>query len=66
MPAERLMTDADLDTFIDASSRVLGLTIAPEWRAAVRANLAITFRLGAVVEEFGLADEADPAPVFQA
>ena len=66
MPVERVMTDADLDAFIDASSVVLGLTIAPEWRVAVRANLAITFRLGSVVEEFELPDEAEPAPVFMA
>jgi hypothetical protein len=66
MPAQRVMTEADLDAFIDASSVVLGLTIAPEWRAAVRTNLAITFRLAAVVEEFELPDEAEPAPVFMA
>jgi hypothetical protein len=66
MPAERPTTDAELDAYIDASSVVLGLTIAPEWRAAVRANLAVTFRLGAVVEEFELPDEAEPAPVFMA
>jgi hypothetical protein len=66
MPAQRPMTDAELDAYIDASSVVLGLTIAPEWRAAVRANLAVTFRLGAVVEEFELPDEAEPAPVFVA
>jgi hypothetical protein len=66
MPAQRPMTDAELDAYIDASSVVLGLTIAPEWRVAVRANLAVTFRLGAVVEEFELPDEAEPAPVFVA
>jgi 1-carboxybiuret hydrolase subunit AtzG-like protein len=66
MPAEHLMTDAALDAFIDASAAVLGLTIAPEWRAAVRANLTVTFRLGAVVEEFELPDEAEPAAVFTA
>jgi len=60
------MTDADLDAFIDASAVVLGLTIAPQWRAAVRANLAITFRLGSVLAEFELPDEAEPAPVFKA
>jgi hypothetical protein len=60
------MTDVELDAFIDASAVVLGLTIAPEWRAAVRANLAVTFRLGSVVEDFALPDEAEPAPVFTA
>ncbi len=60
------MTEAELDAFMDASAAVLGLAIAPEWRAAVRANLAVTFRLSAVVEEVPLPDEAEPAPVFLA
>jgi hypothetical protein len=60
------MTDAELDAYMDASAAVLGLTIAPEWRDAVRANLMVTFRLAAVVEEFDLPDEAEPAPVFSA
>jgi hypothetical protein len=66
MPGERLMTDAELDAYIDASAVVLGLTIAPEWRAAVRANLAVTFRMGSLVGAFELPDEAEPAPVFLA
>jgi hypothetical protein len=61
-----MLNDGDLDAYIDASAVVLGLTIAPEWRAAVRANLATTFRLGALVAEFELPDEAEPAPVFTA
>ena len=60
------MTDAELDAFMDASAAVLGIVIAPEWRDAVRANLAVTFRLGALVLEFPLPDEAEPAPVFTA
>lgn len=60
------MNDADLDAYIDASAIALGLTIDPAWRDAVRANLAITFRLAGVVEEFPLPDEAEPAPVFAA
>jgi hypothetical protein len=66
MPADHVMTEAELNAFIDASAVVLGLAIKPEWRAAVRANLATTFRLGGVVEEFELPDEAEPAPVFTA
>jgi len=66
MPDYQPLSDADLDAFIDASATVLGLSIAPEWRTAVRANLAITFRLGSVVADFELPDEADPAPVFTA
>jgi hypothetical protein len=61
-----MLNDADLDAYLDASAVVLGLTIAPEWRAAVRANLSITFRLSALVARFELPDEAEPAPVFTA
>jgi hypothetical protein len=60
------MTDADLEAYMDASASVLGLTIAPEWRAAVRVNLEVTFRMAALVEGFELPDEAEPAPVFAA
>jgi hypothetical protein len=66
MPEQHTMTDAELDAYIETSAVVLGLTIAPEWRAAVRANLAVTFRLAALVEAFELPDEAEPAPVFTA
>ena len=60
------MTEANLDSFMDASATVLGLVIQREWRDAVRANLAVTFRMGALVMEFPLPDEAEPAPVFSA
>ena len=60
------LTDADLDRYIDASALVLGLAIAPAWRAEVRANLAMTLRQAAVVADFALPDEAEPAPVFTA
>jgi hypothetical protein len=60
------MEDADLDAFVDASALVLGLTIEPAWRAAVRINLAFTFSTAALVSDFDLPDEAEPAPVFTA
>ena len=60
------MSDGGLDGFMDASALVLGLTIQPDWRDAVRANLAVTFRMGALVMAFPLPDEAEPAPVFRA
>jgi hypothetical protein len=60
------MTDAELEAFMDASAALLGLEIAPEWRDGVRGNLAMTFRLGGMVGDFELPDEAEPAPVFTA
>ncbi len=58
------MTEAELDAYMDASAAVLGIGIAPEWRDAVRANLALSLRMAAIVAAFPLEDEAEPAPVF--
>ena len=55
-----------LDDFIDAAARALDLPLESQWRAAVKANLQVTLRQGALVTEFALADDAEPAPVFRA
>ena len=60
------MNETDLDGLMDASALILGISIQPEWREAVKANLAATFRMGALVLDFPLPDEAEPAPVFRA
>jgi hypothetical protein len=54
------------DNFIDAAARMLDLPLEPEWRAAVKANLQVTLRQGALVAEFALPDDAEPASVFRA
>jgi 1-carboxybiuret hydrolase subunit AtzG-like len=45
---------------------MLDLPLQPEWRAAVKANLQVTLRQGALVAEFALPDDAEPAPIFRA
>ena len=60
------MTRDPLDDFIVTGARALGLMIEDAWIPAVRINLQVTLRLGALVTEFALPDEAEPAPVFQA
>jgi hypothetical protein len=55
-----------LDAFIDSSAQVLGLSLEPEWKGAVRANLEVAFKLAAVVGEKELPDDAEPAPVYKA
>jgi hypothetical protein len=55
-----------LDDLIDAAARALQLPIEPEWKPAVKSNLAVTLRHGQHVAEFELPDEAEPAPVFVA
>jgi len=60
------MSPADLDAFIAASARALALPVDPAWYPVIRANLDVTFRLAAVVADFKLPDDAEPAPVFRA
>ena len=55
-----------LDAYIDSAAQVLGLTVEPGWKPAVRANLEGTFKLAALVAEKELPDDAEPAPVFKA
>jgi hypothetical protein len=68
-PHARVTTSAEqaqLDAYIAAASQVLALPVEPEWLPAIRANLAVTLRMGTMVTEFALPDEAEPAPVFEA
>jgi len=58
--------DDTLDDFIDAAANVLGLPVEPEWKPGIKANLQVTLRVAAMVAEFELPDEAEPAPVFEA
>ena len=40
-----------LDAYIDAAAAALAIPIEPEWKSEIRANLAVTFRLAALVGE---------------
>ena len=54
-----------LDALIETTGRALGIKIDPAWLPAIRANLQVTFRLGAMVTALSLADDAEPGPVFR-
>ena len=58
--------DETLDAYIEAATRALSLPIEPEWKPAIRANLQATLKHAALVDQFPLPDEAEPAPVFKA
>jgi hypothetical protein len=60
------MPDNNLDPLIAASAKALDLPVDPAWHAAIRFNLDVTFRLAALVADFPLPDDAEPAPVFRA
>jgi hypothetical protein len=55
-----------LDDLITAAARLLALPVEPQWVPAIRTNLEVNLRLAALVAEFDLPDEAEPAPVFRA
>jgi hypothetical protein len=58
------ITDDDLDALAAAGARLLGIPVAPEWRAPIRANLRVSLTLARLVDGFPLPDEAEPASVF--
>jgi hypothetical protein len=60
------LPSSDLDDYIDAAAWSLRLRLDPAWRPTIRANLEVTLRIAALVDEFPLPDEAEPAPVFRA
>jgi len=55
-----------LDDFIQAAAKAFDLPLEPTWQPAVKANLAVTLNYAALVADFSLPDEAEPAPVFRA
>lgn len=55
-----------LDDYIDAVAKALSLSLEDAWRPAVRANLEVSLRLGRLVDEFKLPDEAESASVYSA
>ena len=60
------MTKAfDAEAHLDHMANVMGLTIAPEWRESVIANVKATEAIAQAVLSFHLTDHDEPAPVFE-
>jgi hypothetical protein len=59
------MTDP-LDDMIEAATGALRIPVDPSWQAEVKSQLQTILRHGALVAEFPLPDEIEPAPVFKA
>ncbi|MGQ0683051.1 DUF4089 domain-containing protein [Bradyrhizobium sp.] len=60
------MAADSLDDYIDSVAKALGLRVEDAWRPAVRGNLEVSLRLGRLVDEFTLSDEAESASVYSA
>jgi len=55
-----------LDDYIDAVAKALKLPIEDAWRPSVKANLEVSLKLAALVDEFALPDDTEPASIFRA
>lgn len=59
------MREFDAETHVAHMADVMGLTIRPEWREGVVANMKATARAAGLVTEFALDEHVEPAPVFE-
>jgi hypothetical protein len=64
-PAPAKKHDA-IDMLVAASAQALALPIDPAWHTGVKLNLQLILTHAALVDEFSLPDETEPAPVFRA
>jgi hypothetical protein len=55
-----------IDALVAANAQALGLTLDPAWHKSVAFNLRLILRHAALVDEFKLPDDAEPAPIFHA
>ncbi len=56
----------DAESHVAHMAKVMDLEIDPAWQATVVANMETTARLAALVIEFKLDDEIEPAVKFEA
>ena len=54
----------DANAYIDAAAALLGLPLDPAHRPGVVVNFERIAQMAALVMEFALPEETDPAPVF--
>ena len=55
-----------LETLIAANAQALALPVHPAWKPGVKLNLRSLLVHAALVDEFALPDDTEPAPVFRA
>ena len=55
-----------IDALVTANAQALGLALDPAWQKSIAFNLRLILRHAALVDEFALPDDAEPAPVFHA
>jgi hypothetical protein len=54
----------DIEPYVDAAAALVGLDLDPEHRPGVILNMERIAAMAALVMDFPLPDETEPAPVF--
>jgi hypothetical protein len=54
----------DAEAYVDAAAKLIGLPIDPAHRPGVVLNLERIAQMAALVMEFDLPEETEPAPVY--
>ncbi|HVH77932.1 MAG TPA: DUF4089 domain-containing protein [Stellaceae bacterium] len=55
----------DVEAYVDAAARLIGLPLDPAHRPGVVLNLQRIAQMAALVMEFPLPEETEPAPVYE-
>ncbi|HUC49823.1 MAG TPA: DUF4089 domain-containing protein [Xanthobacteraceae bacterium] len=55
-----------IDVLVEAGAQALDLPFDPAWHAGIKFNLQLILRHAALVDEFPMPDDAEPAPVYHA
>jgi len=55
---------SDVETYVDAAAALIGLPLDPAHRPGIILNMQRIAEMAALVMEFRLPDETEPAPVF--
>jgi Protein of unknown function (DUF4089) len=59
-------THDPIGDMVAANAAALGLKLDPAWESGIKFNLQLILRHAALVDEFPLPDDAEPAPIFHA
>jgi len=55
----------DIEAYVDATAQLIGLPLDPAHRPGVVLNLGRIAQMAALVMEFPLPEETEPAPVYE-
>jgi Protein of unknown function (DUF4089) len=58
------MSEEDIEAFVTAAARIIGVPLAPKHQPGVVMNLQRITAMARLVNEFQLPPDVEPAPVF--